>query len=47
MLFNKDVIIIIIPLNNKYKLTLVSHSRLDFKVVTTWIINIPGEDWVI
>ena len=46
MLFNKDVIIIIIPLNNKFKLTLVSHSRLDFKVVT-WIINIPGEDWEI
>ena len=29
----------VILLNNKFKLTLVSHSRLNFKVVT-WIINI-------
>ena len=36
----------LIPLNNKFKLTLVSHSRLNFKVVT-WIINIWREDWLI
>ena len=29
----------LIPLNNKFKLTLVSHSRFNFKVVI-WIINI-------
>ena len=36
---NIYVTICLIPLNNKFKLTLVSHSRFNFKVVI-WIINI-------